>query len=182
MLVNRQNAKMLRRARVFAYVMSRHKEKGRAVPLKNGRKTRQEKAFIMHYVNTTDGHYAAEKAGYGTPRSRSSELLARPAIQEEIARQQTARLFNDLLPLAVNCLQSIMVSERSPAGAKVQAAKIVLDRTLGQDDAMRSKDPSEMTPDELQRAIADLRRAASDKAKEVNAKVVDSAPGGDVFG
>jgi hypothetical protein len=95
------------------------------------------------------------------------KALARPAVQAEIARQQVERLFTDALPAAVDCLVSIIRSDKAPAGARVQAAKVVLDRTLGTDEAGKAKEASEMSPEELAREIEKLTRIASDRAKQV---------------
>ena len=99
--------------------------------------------------------------------SNVCRALARPAIQAEIARIQTEKLFTEALPAAVQCLVSIIRNDKAPSGARVQAAKVVLDRTLGSDEAARAKEPSEMSPDELAREIDKLTRIASDRAKVV---------------
>jgi hypothetical protein len=83
-----------------------------------------------------------------------SRSLQRPAVQAEIVRIQTERLFNDLLPAALTCLGSIIANDKAPAGARVQAAKVVIDRTLGRDDAFGGKEPHEMTGEELSEALA----------------------------
>ena len=109
------------------------------------------------------------------------KALARPAVQAEIARQQVERLFTDALPAAVDCLVSIIRSDKAPAGARVQAAKVVLDRTLGSDEAGKRLEPHEMGPEELAREIEKLTRIASDRAKQVidvNPNQVDD----DLFG
>lgn len=138
----------------------------------------QQKAFATHYAVTGDAIYSATKAGYSkSPAPRASQNLALPSVQAEIARQQTARLFSEALPAAVQCLVSIIGSDKAPAGARVQAAKVVLDRTLGADGAGRDKEPHEMTPEELARAIATLERVASDRARPIiDAKPIDDAP------
>lgn len=153
------------------------------MPLKNGHMTPSERAFTQTYAKTGDGHYSAEKAGYGTPRARASDLLQKPAIQAEIARQQQEILFRDALPAAVNCLISIVNDARAAAGARVQASKVILDRTLGHDDANGGKEPHEMTAEELAKALAEakLRAAALESAKAdrarpiVDAEVIDEA-------
>lgn len=144
------------------------------MPLKNGKLTRVERKFSETYAATGDATYSGTKAGYALPHARASEALQRPAVQAEIRRIQTERLFKDALPLAVTTLCSIMADERQAAGARVQASKIVLDRTLGDAGAASAKEPHEMSPDELAKAIADaklraaaLEHVAADRAKPI---------------
>lgn len=144
------------------------------MPLKNGRLTRVESKFAAAYAATGDASYSGAKAGYALPHARASEALQRPAVQEEIRRIQVQRLFEEALPLAVTTLCKIMGDERQPAGARVQASKIALDRTLGDPNTAESKQAHEMSPDELAKAIADaklraaaLEHVAADRAKPV---------------
>ena len=147
------------------------------MPLKNGRLTPPERTFTKEYAMTGNAIYSATKAGYSSPQPRSSELLQKPAIQAEIARQQQEILFRDALPAAVNCLISIVKDARAAAGARVQASKVILDRTLGQDDATGGKEPHEMTAEELAKAIAEakLRAAALESAKADRARPIIEA-------
>lgn len=136
----------------------------------------QQRAFASNYAVTGDPVYSATKAGYNkSPAPRASQNLALPHVQAEIARIQSEKLFNEALPAAVNCLISIISSDKAPAGARVQAAKVVLDRTLGAEDAGKGKEPHEMTPEELATAISALERAAADKAKPVKPNKADVA-------
>lgn len=141
---------------------------GKVMPIKGGRMTSKEKVFAERYANTGDKAYAATAAGYLHPYQRSSDALSRPAIQAEIRSQQLARLFNEALPAAVRCLVSIVVDSKAPAGARVQASKVIFDRTLGASEEGQGKEAHEMTSEELARAIAELERVASDRAKVVD--------------
>ena len=132
----------------------------------------QQRAFAATYAVTGDGPYSAAKAGYAHPAPRASQNLALPSIQAEIAKQQVARLYNEALPAAVSCLVSIITSDKAPAGARVQAAKVVMDRTLGADDAAKGREPHEMSGEELAKAIAALEREASERARPINAAPV----------
>lgn len=143
------------------------------MPDQKGRFGSQEKAFVTAYAMTGDKAGAARAAGYSQPSRDAGRVLARPEIHAEIARIQTQRLFEEALPAAVNCLVSIITSDKAPAGARVQAAKVVMDRTIGAGDVANGKQAHEMTGEELARAIAELERIASDRAKVVNA---DPAP------
>lgn len=137
------------------------------MPIKSGKLTPQERVFVDKYAMTGDSKYAAEKAGYVHPIQRAHTALARPAIQAEIARVQTERLYSVALPAAVQCLEDIVSGDKYPAGARVQAAKVILDRTLGADGSSEAKEPHEMTADELARQIDKLKREASNRAKPI---------------
>lgn len=137
------------------------------MPMNDGRMTPQERVFSEKMAATGDKHYSAYAAGYSQPAVGAHRALQRPAIQAEIARIQQERLFNELLPAAVNCLSEIITSPKMPAGARVQAAKLVFDRTLGADDARQGKEPHEMTGEELANAINTLERIAAERAKPV---------------
>lgn len=139
------------------------------MPDQTGRLGRQERTFAAAFAVTGDKTYAATKAGYSQPAVGAHRALSRPAVLAEIAKQQQERLFSDVLPAAIQCLSDIITNDKAPAGARVQAAKVVLDRTLGVDDPRQGKEPHEMTGEELARAIAELERIASDRAKPVAA-------------
>lgn len=126
-------------------------------------------AFAQHHAGMSSGGV--------------SLALQRPAVQAEIARQQVERLFTEALPAAVTCLVNLIQNEKAPAGARVQAAKVVMDRTLGRDDAEGGKAPHEMSGEELAKAIEELTRLAADKAMPVQAQRIDALePDGGVFG
>lgn len=146
--------------------------------VRGGGLSSQQKAFAGHYAVTGDAVYSAAKAGYSSPAPRASQNLALASVQAEIARRQVERLFDEALPAAVDCLVSIIRSEKAPAGARVQAAKVVLDRTLGSDEAGKAKEPSEMTPEELSHEIDKLTRIASERARPV----ANGSQEHDVFG
>lgn len=143
------------------------------MPSRSGRLGPKEVAYAKYMAATGDKHYSAAKAGYADPVVGAHRNEKRPAVHAEIARIQTDRLFNDLLPAAVNCLQEIITSPKAPAGARVQAAKLVMDRTLGGDDARNGKEPHEMTGEELANAINQLERIAAERARPVDAIEVE---------
>ena len=112
--------------------------------------------------------YAAEKARYAFPDQSGSRVLARPAVQESIKRQQAARLNNELLPLALNVLQDVLTSPKATERGKLAASAQVLKHTLGASiDAGEGKEPHEMTIDEIHQRLEALRREAADRAKPV---------------
>jgi phage terminase small subunit len=141
------------------------------MPKKGGRLTLQERAFAHEYAATGDKTYAATVAGYGSPRQRGIDAIARPGVLDEIRKVQVTKLFQEALPAAVNCLVSIITDPKAAAGARVQASKVVLDRTLGLTEDGAGKEPHEMTSEELAKAIGEMERVAFERAKPV-----ESAP------
>lgn len=117
---------------------------------------------------TGNKRYAALDAKVSPTSGAVERALARPAVQEEIRRQQVAKLFKEALPAAVQCLVSIMTDAKAPAGARVQASKVVLDRTLGEDEDGTRKEPHEMSAEEIAEQIAKLEQVAFERAKTVD--------------
>jgi hypothetical protein len=135
---------------------------------KSRRLTPQERTFVERVAATGDATYSARAAGYAQPQRDAWRAMQRPEVQAEIVRAEMARLTNEALPAAVGCLISIVSNGSAPAGARVQAAKVIIDRTLGDANAGNGKEPHEMTGEELARAIAELERIAADRAKDVS--------------
>jgi phage terminase small subunit len=150
------------------------------MPLKNGHLTSQERRFADAMAATGDKTYAATKAGYKHPHVVGHIVAAKPAMQAEIAKRELARLFEEGLPAAVNHLVECVRDAKAPHNAKNMAAKIILDRTLGQQDAFKGRDPHEMTPDEIARAIEEFKRIASERARPIVEH--EPAPVDGVFG
>ena len=146
------------------------------MPDLKGRFTAQERTFSEAFAVTGDRAYSAGKAGLAQPATAASKMLAKPAIQAEIARIQTERLFSEVLPLAVEQHLALLRNAATPAGARVQAIKLAYDRTLGGDDAHPAKEPHEMSADEIAEAISKLESVAASRAKPI-----DEVSGEDVF-
>ena len=143
--------------------------------------TAQEKTFAEVFVQTGDKAKAAVAAGYKGPTFvTANRAINRPSIQVEIVRLQNERLVSDALPAAVDCLIGIIKNEKMPAGARVQAAKLVFDRTLGSQDAGDVKQDHELTADEIARRIDALSRIAMERAKDVTPEAPSSVS--DAFG
>lgn len=141
--------------------------------------TRQQKAFAAAYADGLDGVQAARKAGFSPSSGAAYKALQKPEVHAEIARVQNARLFEEILPLAVAAHIKLLSDPATPAGARVQAVKLAYDRTLGSDGAGTTKEPHEMTPEELQRALDDarIRAAALESVKADRANpVIDAEP------
>ena len=118
-------------------------------------------------VETRDKVYSATKAGYKHPSIKGAVVAARPAVAAEIARREQERLFTEGLPAAVGLLIKNVTDPRVAPGAANQAAKIILDNTLGRDGNGDRREPHEMSGDELAREIERLKREVSERAKPV---------------
>ncbi len=148
------------------------------MPLKNGRFTRGERAFIEPMARTGDAVFAATKAGLGAPQTTGYDLMKRPAVRAEVIRKAETIMFDELLPLALTTIKDLM-KDTIPAGARLGAAKLAIDRTLGvQQTDSGEKEPSEMSYDELQASIARLKR--EQESREESAKDVTPEPS--IFG
>jgi hypothetical protein len=137
------------------------KERGRP-----GKPTEKEKVFAEVLATSGDRVLAAKAAGYTYPHQSGYVLAQNPRVQAEVVKIQADRINNDLLPLAVNCLEELLIDKKAPAGARVQAAKLVFDRALG-DTAAADKAAHELTGDELARQIDRLRLEVAKRTGQV---------------
>lgn len=137
------------------------------MPIKGGKLTPMERSFAKHYAATGDATHSARKAGYGTPASRASELLARPAVAAEAQRISLARLQNEVLPLAIERHLKLLTDQKIAGPALSKAIELAYKYGFNSDKAGTDKQPHEMTGEELAEAIAALRRAAADRAKPI---------------
>lgn len=151
------------------------------MPLKNGRFTHQEQTLIREYVATGSKLMAGKAAGYSSPLVAANHTLAKPAVAAEVIRQQTQRLVDEILPLAVDQHKALLSDTRTPAGAKAQLIKLAYDRTMGSQEGKGRKELHEMTVDELAEELEQLKRRQADMAKVVDVEVVDP-PADGVFG
>ena len=148
------------------------------MPLKDGTLTPQEAMFSGYMAATGDATYAAARAGYRGPYKEGWAKMQNPALVETVRRAQMARLNNDLLPAALDLIERVILDDKENTRNRLTAAKIVVDRTLGQvQDGAESKEPHEMTAAELQARIERLRREQSERAKPVIDAEPTSAPG-----
>ncbi|AKR54340.1 hypothetical protein XM25_00675 [Devosia sp. H5989] len=149
--------------------------------------TKAEVAFSKAYAATGHKTFAAMSAGYRMPAQAADQVLARPAVQESIKRQQMARLNNSLLPLALDTIEGILANAKATDSNKLTAAGLVLKYSVGAaGEGGAEKEPHEMTADELQQQIAKLRREAAERAKPVidgeASSIDEDAPESGVFG
>lgn len=145
-----------------------------------GRPTERQIEFQARYAATGDHIGAAQLAGYPHPIQAAHRNLNTPSIMAEVLREQQRILVCDVVPAAVACLASIIRDPHAPTGARVNAAKVVMDRAYAISDGM-GKEPHEMSADELGEAIAKLEAAAAAKAREVQGEVIEQASDPDPF-
>ena len=141
--------------------------------------THKERLFAKAYAETGDATVAGKKAGYGSV-SGPFVALQRPAVLDEIARQQDEIMRGDLVVLAVGALRVMLTDDRVPWNVKFQASKYTIDYSQAKDGGVK-KEAHEMTADELAQEIERLKAttAALEIAKADKAKPVIE---GDVFG
>lgn len=87
--------------------------------------------FIQSIVyDGVSGSEAARRAGYShaSARQTASQLLAAPHMQAAIRNEQYKHLNGTLASKAIKTLETIMDDPNSPAGARVDCAKTILDR------------------------------------------------------
>ena len=137
------------------------------MPLKDGSLTPREATFVGYMAATGDATYSAAKAGYPNAQLEGWRKANNPATVEVVRKAQAARLNNELLPAAINLLQRVLTDDKEATRNRLTAAQIVMKYSLGGKDDGESKEPSEMTPAELQARIDSLRRAQADRAKLV---------------
>lgn len=137
-----------------------------------------ERAFSERMAVTGDATYAAEKAGYGSPQVRGSQLMAKPAIKAEVLRRAETILRDEILPLALERHKMLLQATNIPAGAQLGAVALAYKQTLGDGEGQAlEKEPSEMTYDELQHSIERLRREADSRGEDAK----DITPESGVF-
>lgn len=137
------------------------------MPKKSGKMTPQEALFIGYLASTDDPTYAAKMARYSQAQAQGWQKSHNPAIIEATRKAQIKRLNSDLLPKSLDLLEKVLGDDKEATRNRLTAAQTVLKYSLGQSDSAESKEPHEMTPQELQDRIDSLRRAMADKAKPI---------------
>lgn len=150
------------------------------MPDKTGRQTAKEKTYIERYAATGDREYAAVKAGYPQPSSAATRLMANPAIREAISVEINRKLDNLVLK-SLQLFDRTLDDDKAPLRDKITVGKIVVTAHRNRTDMdQASKDPSELSGDELQRRIARLQGELAERARPVldlEAQVVDEPAG-----
>ncbi|KQO69520.1 hypothetical protein ASF22_02615 [Methylobacterium sp. Leaf87] len=119
--------------------------------------TRQETVFVKEYARTSDGVYAAAKAGYGSPGPRATQNLQKPAINAAIRAEQEAALHNELVPLALGRLRKILEDDNIAPQHHIAAGKVVLGAAKGTTDTATGKSLSEMSLAETEAMLLALK-------------------------
>jgi hypothetical protein len=135
------------------------------MPLKSGRLTRKELAFVDVMASTGDPTYAAKKAGYSSPQPAGSQNMANLAIQVAVKEREHAALITELLPKSTKMLGKAL--DGPVNGAAMKAVEIVFKRAYGEEAGGIGKAPSEMSPDELGAALDKLKRELSERATPI---------------
>ena len=134
------------------------------MPLKSGKLTNRERAFVGRCVEAGDPVAAARAVGYAQPAAAANQLMARPAVAEEVRKREAERITNDLLPLAVERVERVLRDDKAEYRHVLAAAKLVWDRALGAENGQIQKEPHEMTADELAARITRLRQRQAELA------------------
>ena len=104
----------------------------------------------------------------GTFQQAVSRSLQKPSVIAEIRRLEEQRLVVEGLPAAIDCLLSITTDKKAPAGARVMAAKVLLDRTLGGNEGAAGDKPDhELTSAEIVKRIEAFEALAAARAANV---------------
>ncbi len=147
--------------------------------------TRKQERFVTNFVtNGGNGADAARKAGFSarTAREHAYALLHIPHVRAAIRAEQERVLRCNLATRALGVLEAIMPDEIAPAGARVDAAKTLLDRAglpaLPHNAArdvieFDGRALVEMTADELQQVILKSRAM---QAKLAAGETIDVGP------
>jgi hypothetical protein len=141
------------------------------------RLTDRQEAFAVAYVDLGgNATRAALQAGYSPNCARvlGSRLARNPQVQAAIRAEQQRLIGGRLASAALGVLEQVMCDENAPAGARVDAAKTLLDRAgLGAIAPGSGKaddfSPREISPEEIQRLLAESKaRLAQLQASKVH--------------
>lgn len=143
--------------------------------------TDREDDFVMHFVQYGDAIKAAEAAGYAQAGVQGRAIARRPRVAAAI-RIETTRRMQHMAPVALTVLDKIMRDEKAPAGARVDAAKTILDRANYVSDPKRSDRSDEIKPlaeysmQELEDLVQRLEAQRGSEARDVTPDSGDNAP------
>lgn len=142
------------------------------MPDKKGRLNGMEQKFVDRYAASGDREYAAAKAGYSQPASAASKLLTRADVRNAVSTEVHRRL-DGLVVLTLDRFEKMMADTTTPNKDVIAIGKAVMTHWGAQSgQAADSKDPAEMSGDELQRRIARLQAETAARAQPI----LDLAP------
>lgn len=134
--------------------------------------------IVLHSMKQGE---AAAAAGFAGPAVAASQLMRNPQILEAIRLARMAAVDGELAGVALTTLKEVMQDKDSPASARVSAAKGVLQvggyfergKTLGKLGDKDRKPLSEMTPAQLNEAIAEMRKELDEASTTIDEVVAD---------
>lgn len=124
--------------------------------------TELQQRFVVEFVaNGGNATAAAKAAGYAVQSAgkMGSKLLGNVHVQDAIRAEQRRLLNGDLATKALGVLRAVLEDEKAPTGARVDAAKTVLDRAglvamkEGRED-VEDVPVTQLPPEALHRYIA----------------------------
>lgn len=142
------------------------------MPLTEDQFTRSQIAFVDAYVGNGMDREKAERTAKLAPRA-GYRLLGLPKIQKRIVEIQNGRIVGDLLPKAVNRLESVLDNDNAPAAAHVKSATYVIDWANKTGEELNQIGSHEWDLDKLNAEIQRLEEAASSVAQDVTPNVIE---------
>lgn len=142
----------------------------------DGELSDMQAVFVACYVvGDGNGTEAARQAGYVAPNVAAYRLLRLPHVAAAIRREHLRRISTEGLSVGIGTLLQIAKDTGQPGGARVQAARTLLDRALG---AVGQVAPSGET-DQSRMSAADLAALRASLAADVGklAAVLGQAAG-----
>lgn len=136
---------------------------------KPGNPKAMQRTFIKVMAETGNQTYAAHKAGYSSPESDGSRLMAKPAIKESVLDAQLQRIRTVGVVVATDALISIASDASLPPGARTQAATKLWDISLkDREQGGPAKELHEMSAAELAAERRRLEMLAAIAAREMD--------------
>ena len=141
--------------------------------------TDQQEAFAVAFVSGNgNAAEAARQAGYSPNAARVAayKLMRNPRVTRLIREEQHRLLGGRLASLALNTLEQVMLDPEAPYGARVDAAKTVLDRaglpSVPAAIISRASDDAVTTPRTLEQ-LEQFIQAGQQRLLELDAMVLD---------
>lgn len=130
----------------------------------------QQMSYVYGYLTGRSKTEAALDAGYALGSAPAVYRSAK--VQAAIAAAMDRFLVGELAPAAIHTISRVMADEKTPAGVRAQLALGVLDRAgfsakRHEKGDQLGKDPSTMTPDELQQQIDKLQAQIEAKMRDI---------------
>ncbi|MCJ2040286.1 hypothetical protein MKK55_15240 [Methylobacterium sp. J-059] len=149
------------------------------MPLKSGRFTRQEQAFVDQMAHVNNPTLAARGAGYSQPASQGGVLMRRPDVLASVQAAVAYRLKTEGAEVGVGTLIEIAKDVKHPAASRVMAAKALVQLS----GVAQGEDDGEKPLSSLSRAeLAHRANQAREILAELDAPVIEhEAPAGTVF-